>query len=81
MPQEFKVGQIVKVHSGANMPGFNGKRGVVVIEKGLFDTCIFVRFNNGKSVWCYPYEDRVFNVEILSDPTPLPNPQPSTYGC
>lgn len=68
--QEYKVGQRVIVHSGANIPGYNGKKGEVV-EIVSDKPHIRVKFDNGGGViHCYPDGDVLFNVEILPHEIP-----------
>lgn len=64
---EFKVGDRVRVISGANMEGYDGRCGTIdnIDNISPLQPNIRVAFENGDIVWCYPTKDTVFNVEIL----------------
>lgn len=66
---EYKEGQRVLVHNGANVIRYNGQEGVVVRldKEHIYQPHITVKFEDGSEIYCYPYNDRPFNVEILPD--------------
>lgn len=72
----YKVGQRVKVMSGANVTlseQFNGMEGVItdITRNNTPDVMIYVDFENGYHIWCYTQKDKgiELNVEIV-EPTP-----------
>ena len=71
----YKVGQRVKVITGANVTTdiFNGMEGVItdITRNNTPDVMIYVDFENGYKIWCYTQNHRgiELNVEIL-EPTP-----------
>jgi hypothetical protein len=76
MNTQFKVGQKVRVITGANVVDsdmFNNMAGVIVdiLLNNTPDVCIYVDFQNGYKIWCYTQNDRgiTLNVEILGSDT------------
>ena len=76
MNTNFKVGQRVKVITGANVTPskqFNGMEGVItdITRNNTPDVMIYVDFENKYHIWCYTQNDKgiELNVEIL-EPTP-----------
>lgn len=67
MESEYKVGQRVIVHSGANIKGFDGSRGkILAVDKHASkQPHIHVEFESGARIHCYPETNTSFNVEIL----------------
>lgn len=67
--KEYKVGQRVKVISGANISGFNGLEGFIehIDKEAIKQPHLLVRFDNEISVYCYPFKDYPFEIEILED--------------
>lgn len=71
MNTQFKVGQRVKVITGANVTTdiFNGMEGVIteIQDNGTPKVMIYVDFENGYKIWCYTQNHRgiTLNVEIL----------------
>ena len=79
MTHNFKVGQKVRVITGANVVNsdmFNYMEGVIIdiARNNTPDVCIYVDFQNGYKIWCYTQKDRgiELNVEILQDDTDKP---------
>lgn len=79
MNTQFKVGQRVKVITGANVTPseqFNGMEGVIteIQRNNTPDVMIYVDFENGYKIWCYTQKDKgiELNVEILEDTPPTP---------
>ncbi len=76
MTHNFKVGQKVRVITGANVVDsdmFNNMEGLIIdiARNNTPDVCIYVDFQNGYKVWCYTQKDRgiALNVEILGTDT------------
>ncbi len=76
MNTKFKVGQKVKVITGANVTPseqFNGMQGVIIdiTRNNTPDVMIYVDFENGYKIWCYTQKDKgiELNVEILTPDT------------
>lgn len=67
--KEYKVGQRVKVISGANVEEYNGKEGIIynIDLESITQPNITVRFENNHNIWCYSSDGYDFNVEILED--------------
>lgn len=71
MTHDFKVGQKVKVITGANLfpEMFDGQTGVITnIEKNNTpDVMIHVDFSNGYYIWCYTQNDKniLLNAEVI----------------
>jgi hypothetical protein len=79
MNTQFKVGQKVRVITGANVvyfDMFNNMEGVIIdiARNNTPDVFIYVDFQNGYKIWCYTQKDRgiTLNVEILQDDTDKP---------
>ena len=78
MNTKYKVGQRVKVISGANVTAdiFNGMEGVIteIQDNGTPKVMIYVDFENGYKIWCYTQNHRgiELNVEILEPDTDSP---------
>jgi len=79
MNTQFKVGQKVRVITGANVVDsdmFNNMEGVIIdiARNNTPDVFIYVDFQNGYKIWCYTQKDRgiELNVEILQDDTDKP---------
>lgn len=78
MNTNYKVGQRVKVISGANVTAdiFNGMEGVIekIQDNGTPKVMIYVDFENGYKIWCYTQNHRgiTLNVEILEPTAPTP---------
>jgi transcription antitermination factor NusG len=73
--QEYKVGQRVIVHSGANNGNHDKGKGEItrVDTDYRIQPCIRVKFDNTEcDIWCYEEHSRKFHVEILSDKIPTP---------
>lgn len=74
----YKVGQRVKLISGANVTAdiFNGMEGVIekIQDNGTPKVMIYVNFENGYKIWCYTQNHRgiELNVEILEPTPPTP---------
>jgi hypothetical protein len=75
----YKVGQRVKVISGANVTPseqFNGMEGVItdITRNNTPDVMIYVDFENGYKIWCYTQNDRgiELNIEVIEDTPPTP---------
>ena len=68
--QQFNVGDMVIVHSGANMEGTGTFSGIImeVDKQYAFQPCILVSHpDQVLGMYCYPYPGRgnKFNVEII----------------
>lgn len=67
--KEYKVGQRVKVISGANIEEYNGKEGIIydIDLESITQPNIKVRFEGNENIWCYSSDIYDFNVEILEE--------------
>ena len=79
MNTQFKVGQRVKVITGANVTPYllDGKTGVIAdidYAPSIEFIGLHVKFDNGLEAWCHRQKDAgiELNVEILEDTPPTP---------
>lgn len=78
MNTQLKLGDRVKVISGANMPEHNNQCGIIQqignTDMPLFTDYIAVRLDSGIVALCYTYEDdnRVVNIELSEAAKPTP---------
>ena len=78
MNTQLKVGDRVRVISGANMPEHNNQCGIIQqignTDMPLFTDYTAVKLDSGIVALCYTYEDdnRVVNIELLESAKPTP---------